>query len=380
MNASAINSSGPDDPPVRGSAVAATVVGVVVEPAAATVVDVLPSVDTVGLVEVVLDAPSTVVEVLDAPSTVLDVVEVLVVVVGFTVVDVVDVLVVVVGFTVVDVVDVEVLVVDVEVLVVDVEVLVDVLVDVLVVDVDVLVDVLVVVVVTLGNMNVKGTWSAVLDATRTWQLSQSGRPLTGLMLPFPENDRSFDAQQLNSPCGLAPLNMCTPKFTSPAVKVSCSVGPVDVMAAVCVPRSQSVVRLQFGSWKLSPSQVSRRTFAFAAKFVATIVNGWGLPSVSAVVWNGDAGDTMDPTAYAAPAITPRAAAPRTRRRINLRIPSRTVISPRRCGGTSSETLDCGGASVRTAAHTKASRLRVFKVRSPVVHLGAYSPSRRTARR
>jgi hypothetical protein len=109
-----------------------------------------------------------------------------VVVVGAVVVVEVDVDVVVVGATVVVVVDV------------------DVLVDVEVVDVEELELVVVVIVRSSGKMMCRYAslvfWVVRLNATRTWQIRQSGSPLFG--------DGSFGDKQLNlsPPPGFGPLN------------------------------------------------------------------------------------------------------------------------------------------------------------------------------
>ncbi len=161
----------------------------------------------------------------------------LVEVVALIVVDVV-----VVG-RVVDVVDVDVVVGRV-VEVVDVEVVVGFVVEVVDVELDVVVgrvvdvvDVLVEVAAgTLGSTIARNAWSLVevvrLDATRTWQFVKSANPLFG--------DGSFGAKQLNSPCGLGPLNGWNERFGSFAGNVAFPLGSTTAEAGAD-PRSQLIV-------------------------------------------------------------------------------------------------------------------------------------------
>jgi hypothetical protein len=220
---------------------AATVVGfgtVVVVDATAVVVVVLGRV-VVGLGRVVVVC-----------GTVVVVVGAVVVVIGAVVV-VVAAVVVVVGAVVVVVGAVVVVVAAVVVVVAAVVVVVGAVV-VVVAAVVVVVGAVVVVVapVASGSVISKNAWSAVtnelFDDTRMRQLRKSGNPLPG--------DGSFGERQLNSDCGLSPLNgviSCWPvNVAVPSI--------ATIVGAGEEPRSQSMVTFQFGEAGSTPSHCSAK--------------------------------------------------------------------------------------------------------------------------
>ena len=106
----------------------------------------------------------------------------------------------------------------------------------------------------------------------------------------------------------------TPKLASPAVKVSVELGPGEDCPAVCVPRSQSWLRVHCESVGERPSQISTLTLAPTAKPVAWIVNDCGIPAAFAGTVKGlVVGVVTVPTADATPIVartstTPKATA------------------------------------------------------------------------